>query len=319
MRPCAGLSAYIGDRTAQGAAQRVMADAANAWRASAPVAAIAADLRSYGDGSDLETGSQLADLVASFPAALDFTGSFLSAMAAAMDRQPLGHPCFWHSLEGGYTALHMLHSGRATLSLVVAEGDPGQTRPVPVSASFSATERREVVLAGKATGEVMTLTGSGPFALRREDRSFEQGQVLNLPAWSARSFGSIESPLACLRLSRRPDPMPVTRQIRLSDGALIHEAAGDPRDTRHELMAALLGQMGTADAAPVLGDVARRAGADATRWQALRSALAIDTATGFAVLLELAENPDDPLARDAAMLRDQLIRAYPVLAGLEAA
>ncbi len=84
-------------------------------------------------------------------------------------------------------------------------------------------------------------------------------------------------------------------------------------------MAALLGQMETAKAAPVLGDVARRAGADATRWQALRSALAIDTATGFAALLGLAENPDDSLSRDAAKLRDQLIRAYPVLAGLEAA
>ncbi len=127
MRPCAGLSAYIGDRTAQGAAQRVMADAANAWRASEPVAAIAADLQAYGNGSDLVTGSRLADLVASFPAALNFAVTFLSEMAAAIKEQPLGHPCFWHSIEAGYTALHLLHSGRATLSLVVAEGDSGQT------------------------------------------------------------------------------------------------------------------------------------------------------------------------------------------------
>ena len=83
------------------------------------------------------------------------------------------------------------------------------------------------------------------------------------------------------------------------------------------MMAALLGRMGRADAAPVLAELALQQGEDSLRWQALRECLALDTAQGFAALLSLARNADDPLCAEAGALRVQLVEAHPQLLQLE--
>jgi hypothetical protein len=75
--------------------------------------------------------------------------------------------------------------------------------------------------------------------------------------------------------------------------------------------------MGRKEAAPTMAEIARGAGSDGLRWQALREALALDTAVGFRALSVLARAPDDPLAMPAGALRAQLVEAHPELLSLE--
>ena len=119
-------------------------------------------------------------------------------------------------------------------------------------------------------------------------------------------------------MPRLIDPAP-TREYDFATGALLRQAAGDVRASRHEAMLALLGRMGRAEAAPVMAAIAREPGDDSLRWQALRECLALDTAAGFAALCEVARAPDDPLAEPAGALRAQLLEAHPGLCSLGAA
>ena len=82
-------------------------------------------------------------------------------------------------------------------------------------------------------------------------------------------------------------------------------------------MLALLGRMRRAEAAPTMAAMAREAGPDGLRWQALREALALDTAEGFRALCHVARASDDPLAMPAGALRAQLVEAHPELLALE--
>jgi hypothetical protein len=106
-------------------------------------------------------------------------------------------------------------------------------------------------------------------------------------------------------------------RIRPASGALLRQAAGDIRTSRQEMMLALLGRMRRADAAPVMAAIAREPGDRSLRWQALRECLALDTTEGFAALGAIAEAGDDPLSRQAAALRAQLVETHPVLHTLE--
>ena len=103
----------------------------------------------------------------------------------------------------------------------------------------------------------------------------------------------------------------MTREFALADGALIHQAAGNPRDSRVEMMLALLGRMGRSDAAPLAAAIAREPGSAGMRWQALREALALDTLAGMRALAALAA---DELHQPASALRAQLVTLHPQLA-----
>ena len=124
---------------------------------------------------------------------------------------------------------------------------------------------------------------------------------------------SVEGCIVSLRLQRRLPEAGPTREYALSDGVLVHQAAGTPQDSRTELMMALLGRMGRPDAAPVMAAIAREPGGMAVRWQALRECLSLDTAAGFAALCEVARGEEDELAPAAGALRSQLIESYPQL------
>ena len=109
------------------------------------------------------------------------------------------------------------------------------------------------------------------------------------------------------------------REYALADGALLQQAAGDIRHSRHEMMVALLGRMKRREAAPLLAEIVVEEGADSLRGEALREALALDTAHGFAALCRVARSPLDPLAAPAGALRGQLIEAHPRLRAFEEA
>ena len=92
---------------------------------------------------------------------------------------------------------------------------------------------------------------------------------------------SVDGCLVSLRLQRRPANAGPAREYELASGRLIHQAAGNPRDSRIEMMLALLGRMGRGDAAPLMARMAREDGSAALRWQALRECLALDYAGGL--------------------------------------
>jgi hypothetical protein len=85
------------------------------------------------------------------------------------------------------------------------------------------------------------------------------------------------------------------------------------------MMLALLGRMKCSEAAPLMAEIGIEQGADSLRWEALREALALDTAMGFAALCRVARSPLDPLAAPAGALRGQLIETHPQLRAFEEA
>ena len=74
---------------------------------------------------------------------------------------------------------------------------------------------------------------------------------------------------------------------------------------------ALLGRMGRRDAAGLLAQIASGEGNEHLRWQALRNALALDSAVGLAALEELSGRVGDALAMPAAKLHRQLVVEHP--------
>ena len=68
---------------------------------------------------------------------------------------------------------------------------------------------------------------------------------------------------------RRAEDGP-TREYALADGRLLHLAASNPRDSRLELMMALAGRMGRADAAAPIAALAQGEGSTALRWGSVR-------------------------------------------------
>jgi hypothetical protein len=85
------------------------------------------------------------------------------------------------------------------------------------------------------------------------------------------------------------------------------------------MMLSLLGRMKRREAAPLMAAIAEEDGPDALRWEALREALALDTAAGFAALCRVARAPLDPLAEPAGALRAQLVKMHPELLALKEA
>ena len=112
------------------------------------------------------------------------------------------------------------------------------------------------------------------------------------------------------------DPRP-GREYCAASGKLLHQSAGAIATSRQEATVALLGRMGRTDAAPAMAMLATGEGDMSLRWQALREALALDSATGFAALCTIARRGDDALAGQAGALRAQLLETYPELAQLE--
>src|SRR5690606_29933187 len=151
---------------------------------------------------------------------------------------------------------------------------------------------------GRAIARRTTRDGQGNFA--HEDLELGAGGRLALDLSRHVLFVTrVETRLVSLRLHRTQfDPGP-SQEHDLATGELRHQAAGEVRASRLETMLALLGRMGRTEAAPVMATMAREAGHDGLRWQALREALALDTAEGFRALCDVARASDDPLAMPA--------------------
>jgi ABC-type transporter Mla MlaB component len=288
-----------------------MVAAIDGWRARPDMRGVLADFERYGEGAAMESCLKLLAVFADGGAAPGLVAELSHALCAALAAEPFGHPPFRHGYERGTSTLLLARRGRAQLVLHACE--PG-SRTFDV-VGFSDGERREVVLAGAANARIVHRQGR--FGLFVEQRlSLAPGVRLALDLREeALQVLAVERRLVSLRLYRSPRHPAPSREYDLASGALLRQAAGDIRTSRHEVMLALLGRMQRAEAAPVMAAIAREPGDAALRWQALRECLALDTAEGFAALCHLARAADDPLATPAAALHARLVEAHPELAG----
>lgn len=303
------IAALRGDDAPQRQAQAALFGALAEWRGD--TGKLDADLEAFGAGEDLSQCQVLeaifSDPVAASDLARDFTTRTLRALAGA----PLAHVPLRHFTDGTTSTLLLARSGRAALFLAAVAGRGLEKLPPARTVTFTASESCEVILAGKATAELISH--------RRVFHEIAPGATIRRDcAAEAMILREVQGTLVSLRLQRRKaDPAP-TREVDLANGATIHLAAATAEESRRELMMALLGRMSRSDAAPVLAEIAREAGPDALRWQALRECLGLDSASGFAALSAIAATASDPLAAPAGALRAQLIETHPVLAACPA-
>lgn len=314
------LAALRSDDAPQRHAQARLIAAVDDWRATPPVAAATAELQRFAKGTALD---ELPVLSALFTAedlsARQFTGALVGLLVAELGGDPLGQVPLRHFSDGLLASLVLARQGGAALVLQAIDGAVLARRAEPVSASFAATETWEHVLAGSATVEQVRITAiqAGQAAMTRDSQELRGGAVAHrFGAAEAQLLRHVPGTMVTLKLQRTLDPSAPTREYRLADGVLLHQAAGSPRESRLELTAALLGRMGRSDAAPLLAAMAEEQGGTGLRWQALRECLGLDSALGFATLRSVAQRADDPLAVPAGALMAQLLEQYPQLAGM---
>ena len=310
MRTDPALRDYSCDRVAIAEVQGRIGAAKTRWLARADVVASLADCQAFADGAPLPTCTKLSSLLA-HDSARDFVRGWFAEMMPAWRDNPLAHMPFRHSFSGGVGAMQLFRVGPATLSLLVI--NPVGIGPARTIA-FTDCERHEVVLAGQGRAIAYSFTDGGPPS--GSALQLRPGARFHGHAERSRAIVQLDAPLVLLRLTREPERPAPTRQVEIASGRIVHRASASPAEGRAELAAALVGAMGRTDAAPALARYACGQEGEGERWQALRNALALDTRVGFEALCRIAEDPDDPIAGDAATLRHNLCTTYPQLANL---
>ncbi len=302
-------------------AQRELKARVADWRAAAPVELAEDELARLAGGANLEDLPLLAAMFTSGDStARQFVGGLVDSLCAGLAATPLGLVPLRHFTDDALASIMVARSGFATLSLQAFDGLAMARRPLPLSASFSPSCSWEAILAGSAPARLIHCRQIWPdhAELEVEPLQLRAGAAFaRSNRTSALLLGRFEGCLVTLRMQCRKADGGVTREYRLDDGALLHQAAGTPRESRLELTAALLGRMGRTDAAPLLAAMAQEDGGSGLRWQALRECLGLDTAAGFRSLCAIARNPADPLAAPAEALCTQLRAAHPQLAEFE--
>lgn len=312
-----GLRALRGDDTPQRHAQQALHQAMAHWRSRPEVKGLVADMARLAQGEPFEQCASLAALFT--PDGMTgpgFVAQFVREAITALGAAPLAHVPMRHFTDGCTSTLLLARSETVTLSLVALDGAEMRHRPEPRNVSFGPTETWELILAGMAAAELVSCQPQGPRAARllRRSTTLVPGSMIRRDGQSeARLLRSIKGTLVSLRLQNRRSDAGPTREYSLADGTLVHQAAGNPRDSRIELMLALLGRMQRQDAAPLMAELAQGEASAALRWQALRECLALDTRIGFEALGAIATVPTDSLAAPAGALRAQLIEAHPQL------
>ena len=290
-----------------------MRKAADAWRCRPDVARVLADCEALAQGADVRTCRDLRALTERH-AAKRFALGWVAAMLRAWRSQPLSQVPFRHGYADGRGVLQLHRIGRVTVSLVLVE-PPAANAPATVA--FTDCARCEIVLAGSGRAVDYRMVSDRPPRARSID--LQPGRRIFCNARRSRAIVALDTPLVALRIARDPHRPCPTQEVAIETGRIVHRASPSASDGRAELAAALLGAMGRADAAPTLAQYARdRAGtcgqsAAGARWEALRHALALDTATGLAALCEIAHSESDPLHAPAEALSHRLHASYPQL------
>ena len=298
-----------GDAAPQHEAQRLVAAARAQWTQHAVIAPVLTDLQRFGAGSDLAECSHLKEALTSLAAGSAVAEVTLEIFAACVSQAPLGMVPFRHEVTPEGATLVLAVSGQSQLLLC----QRGRAMCEPDCVTMSDVERHDLVLAGRAEALMCCLKGTRlettPIALG----SGSQFQIAGGDKGIVTR--QVHDPLVTLRLVRQQAQCKPTRQIAIASGAVVATAHGTMAESRRRLAIDVLAALRHPRAAQTLSEEAMQ-GDPATRWEALRQCLALDTGRGFSTLTRVADNADDLLSGRARALRDHLLAAHPVLATL---
>lgn len=317
MRIHPAIAALRSDRAPQRHAQNSMEAALDSWRSDAGLSAAQAEFEAFGNGAALEDCPTLEAMFTGQGQAETLVDALVSHFCAAIAANPLAHPPFRNGFDGRTATLLLARSGRAQLMLQSRE--PG--RFDFQCATYNDALRYDATLAGRAQATILRVHGPHEqVRFAAEQIVLEPGVRLSFDCNSEALLAEmVETRLVTLRLVQLAEKPQPAREYCRQSGGLLQQSAGTLATSRREMMVALLGRMGRADAAPVMAQMALRESDQSLRWQALRNCLTLDTATGFAALSTIAAHAPDPLSDPASALRTQLLEAHPQLSVLESA
>lgn len=296
-------------------------EAARGWVEQAAIAPLLDELAGYGADRALTDCPGLLNLMRGGDEAITFARTAAAATSSHLRSAPLAAWPWRHFSNGVIHSVTLAAAGEASLSLALIDGAAWRTArnaaaATPEVATLQPGILHAVVVAGAGSGRILRNRSSNSARARIEAEGivFSRGKPFAINGErEALALDTIDGLLLNLRLYRRPGGDAPARQYDIASGALVHQAACDRGDSKAELMMALLRAMQRTDAAPTLATMARR-GAPPARWQALRECLALDSATGFAALLEVTAQPNDPLCAPARKLAESLAAQHPALA-----
>lgn len=297
-------------------------EAARRWSEHPAVAPVLVELAGYGESRVLADCPRLLQLGAGGEAAVRFARLAAAVATRHLAAAPLAAWPWRHFSNGVLHSVTLAAAGEASLSLALIDGAAWRAARDPAApglAAFQPGSLNAVVVAGAARGRILTNRSNDPACARIEARplALAQGTAFAIDGErEALALEEIDGVLLTLRLYRSPLCDTPARQYDIASGTLVHQAASGRADSQAELMMALLRAMERSDAAPTIAALARK-GAPPARWQALRECLALDSATGFAALLEVAGQTDDPLCIPARKLADSLAAQHPALARMQ--
>jgi hypothetical protein len=314
------LQALRGDDTPQRHAQSAIRAVHQRWLTQGPGQQAEAEVALFAGSAVLDDLPLLSALFApDDDSAHQFVGDLVAPLLEQLAAEPLSQVPLRYATDETHTSLLIARHDTTRLVLLAINGAGLARKTAPTSVSFGPTETIERVLAGSAEAIRVRALALRPDSaeLACEPHTLRPGSVQHrIGACEAQLLLRVPAQWVTLKLQRRTGAGEVTRQYRLSDGQLLHQAAGNPRDSRLELNAALLGRMGRSDAAPLLAAMAEEQSSSGLRWQVLRECIGLDSAAGFVALCRISQNADEPLAAPAGALRAQLLESYPELAGM---
>ncbi len=311
------MQALREDDAPQRQAQADLSGILKAWRSSRQGSGIEQSITAYASGTEIEHLPPLARLFeGDDPSARRLAEDFTARFTGALRAHPWGQVPVPSILDDTTATLVLASAASAKLVIKAIDGDALRLRPRALTAAFSPGETHDHVLAGSGCGRRAQIAAESD---ARAELIITPCELV--PGTITRRDGACQSllidkvsaTLVILRLQRRPDCGSVTREFSLADGAMVHQATANPRESRLELTAALLGRMGRSDAAPLLAAMAEEQSGLSLRWQALKESLGLDTAEGFAALTRIAGRAGDALAGPANTMRSQLLATYPQL------
>lgn len=319
------LNALRSDEADWAQGQTALAERLTAWRAEPSVSAVLTAMACFGAGSALELCHPLAELFnADGARAQDFARQFVAAGVDGLDAHPLGQLPLPHGRRDAVPTLVLARTGRASLALAVYDGAALGRLPAPKTAKFEPQETWLTVLSGSGKADmILRRDGDGPRAV------LQSGRIDLTPGTTFYRYGLREAMqvrratggLVVLRLQRALADQESAQEYSLPDGALVHQAAARPDDTRCELVLSLLGRMNRQDALTQMARIALReadrGAGQGLRWEAVREVLSLDTRAGVDLLMRLSGGADDPLAQPAASLLASLLQNWPDLGRAE--
>ena len=311
------IRALRGDWASQRRAQEPLHRAIIAWQRSSTTRALEAEIERHGDGANLAECEALSAILGDHRQALAWLGRLFERLMPAIRQEPLGDLPMRFSCSEGFATIQLLAHERATLNVVAHEPRPRRSRPETVL--LVDRESTELLLNGRVEGVLHRSVGEGdPLRFESQSCVWQAGDRIELAASDGRHLLASDHTVLTLQLVRSAGEPRPTRKYNIGDGCLLQTASGDKQASRDLMALGVLGAMPAYGAIEVMEQIGSDTDSDPDlRWEAVRQALVVDPAIGFALLAKLERHSHDPLALPAARLKSQLIAAHPRLAEFE--